>query len=392
MKLLDVAEFYSDHGGGVKTYIQQKLQVSHHLGVKTVIVAPGTEDRREQREHGTIIWLKSPPIPVDRRYHFFNNYRAIHEVLNSEKPQIVEGSSPWLGGRAVSRWQGDAVKSFFIHQDPVSSYPQLLLENILKPQHVDWLFAWFWRYMRRLGDTFDTTVVSAPWFADRLAGLGLRRPTPIPFGIEKGLFSPALRNENLRRHLLEQCGIDDPDARLILSVSRHHPEKRIGTMIDAVAQVNKSRPVGLYLIGDGPRRKAVEKHARSVKGVHVAGQVRDRHRLAKILASSDAMIHCCASETFGLVIAEALSSGLPLIVPDRGGAFDLADKGYAEVHKVGDARSCADAIVRLFERNQAQLRASAARANVRTSADHYEHLFNHYAGLMNASGRELQAA
>nr|WP_281500702.1 glycosyltransferase [Kordiimonas marina] len=181
--------------------------------------------------------------------------------------------------------------------------------------------------------------------------------------------------------MLAACGISDPNAPLILSISRHHPEKRIGTMIDAADKLNRKRPVGLYIIGDGPRRKAVEKHASKVPAVHVAGQIADRQRIATMLASADAMVHCCASETYGLVIAEALCSGLPLIVPDRGGAFDLSAPDYAESHKVGDADACAAAIERLLDRPQEPLRAAAAAAGktIREPADHFEHLFRHYA-------------
>lgn len=388
MKLIDVAEFYSDHGGGVKTYIEQKLDVCRVLGVDATIVAPGSEDRREQRSNGTVIWVKSPPIPFDRRYHIFSGNKGIFEVLDQECPEVVEGSSPWIGGRAVARWTGHAVKSFVVHQDPVSVYPQRVLERFLTPHQVDWLFAWFWRYMRGLSDCYDTTVVAATWLAERLSTLGVKRAAAVPFGIDKGLFSPQHRDEAVKSELLHTCGVTHPDAKLLVTISRHHPEKRIGTMLSAVKQLQQKVPVGLLLIGDGPMRNAVEKKAADIPNVYVAGQIRDRKRIASILASADAMVHCGAAETFGLVIAEALCSGLPLVVPDRGGACDLAHPSYSEIHKVGDPKSCADAILRLLNRPGEKLRLAAADAGaqIRTPRDHFEHLFQHYASL---AGRQL---
>lgn len=384
MKLIDVAEFYSEHGGGVKTYIDQKLRYAKAMGVQAAIIAPGSENRKEVREDGIIFWVKAPPIPVDKNYHLFNNSDAIFEILDAEKPDVVEGSSPWLGGKAVGRWQGDAVKSFFVHQDPVSVYPQMIFEKILNEKTVDFLFGWFWRYFRNISNNYDTTVVTTQWLSDRLTQQKFTRPEVVPFGIDKDLFSMHHRDQDLRRKMLQDCGIDDPSAPLLISISRHHPEKHIGTMIKAIEKIGKDRPIGLYLIGDGPQRAWVEKKAADVKGIHVAGLIKDRHFIARALASSDAMLHCSGAETYGLVIAEAMCSGLPLIVPNRAGAYELSDPSYAEVHQVASSRSCVKAIEKLLDRPQELLRAAAFKAGqeLRTPKDHFQHLFTHYEKLL----------
>jgi alpha-1,6-mannosyltransferase len=43
MKILDVCAFYSPQGGGVRTYIDQKIRLASQLGHEVVIVAPGDE-------------------------------------------------------------------------------------------------------------------------------------------------------------------------------------------------------------------------------------------------------------------------------------------------------------------------------------------------------------
>ena len=45
MKLVDVSAFYTPHGGGVKTYVEQKMLLGPELGAEVVILAPG--DRHE---------------------------------------------------------------------------------------------------------------------------------------------------------------------------------------------------------------------------------------------------------------------------------------------------------------------------------------------------------
>lgn len=395
MKLLDVAEFYSAQGGGVRTYIHQKLAASAAFGHEMVVVAPGRESREENVAGGRIIWLKSPFERFDRRYHRFDNMSAIQSVLERERPDVVEASSPWLGARAVAQWSGNAVKSFIFHQDTVAVYPQTFLGNWLGHARVDWLFGLFWRYLRSLAGHFETTIVAGAWLEGRLRQFHIGHPHSVPFGIEKTLFSPTLRDPSVRTALLAQCGITNPHAKLLINVSRHHPEKRLSTVINAFARAASHQPLGLVIVGDGPWRQFVSRHAARVPGVFVAGRVDDRGQIARMLASADALVHGGAAETYGLVVAEALCSGLPMIVPDRGGAADLADPAYAETYKAGNVGDCAQAIKRLLAREAAPMRRAAAhagRSRVATPEEHFQALFTHYAGLLATKAPILKLA
>lgn len=395
MKIVDIAEFYSPHGGGVRTYIDQKLAAAAARGIDMTIIAPGPEDRVEPRESGKIAWVKAPRLPVDKRYHQFFRGRGVHAVLDAEQPDVIEASSFWKGAWLAADWPGKALKSLVIHQDPVAVYPHTLFDRWLKPAQIDWLFGWFWAYTRRLSARFDTSITAGDWLATRLAAHGLARPTAIAFGIDRSAFSPALRDQSLRCRMLSVCGITDPDAALLVAVSRHHPEKRLGTLIDGFARAAGVRPMGLYLIGEGPARRMIEAKAKAVANVHVAGPVRDRARLARMLASADAFLHAGAAETFGLVIAEALASGLPLILPDRGGAADLAEPPYSETYATGSARACADAILCLLARDREALHraaGAAAQTRLRTTDEHFTALFNHYEALLTRSAPSSAAA
>jgi len=390
MKIVDVAEFYSEQGGGVRTYVHQKLAASRAAGVDCTIIAPGAEDRVEAREGGRIVWVKSPAHPFDHRYHWFRfggGAPAVHAAIDAERPDVVECSSPWQGAWITSKWRGDAATVFFLHQDPVAVYPQTFLGGAIGARAVDRLCGFFWAYLDRLSRRFDETVVSGEWLADRLAGFGLRRPKAVPFGVDGAAFSPRLADAQTRREMLAACGVRPEDAdraTLAVAVSRHHPEKRIGTLFRAVEELSKERPIGLYLIGDGPSRRRVEKRAAETPGVFVAGQISDRGALARKMASADFMLHGGAAETFGLVVAEALSAGLPLVVPDLGGAADLARPSYAEIYTAGKPGSCAEAVRRLTARDPAALRAAVVRdalPRLRSPDDHFADLFRLYEGL-----------
>ncbi|MBI1366770.1 MAG: glycosyltransferase [Alphaproteobacteria bacterium] len=397
MKILDVAEFYSERGGGVRTYVEQKFEAAKAAGHRLCVIAPGREDRVENISAGKLFWVKSPVIPIDRRYHLFWRQKPIDEIINAERPDFIEGSSPWRGAWFAGRQSPAIPKALVVHQDPVLTYPHTFLGEIFSAAQIDALFAGFFRYFRRLQDLFDTTIVASPWLGARLSRLGLRQPQIVPFGVDQDAFAGAERSEELRRAMLADCGINHPNARLLVTISRHHPEKRIPMMIEAARQASYSQPIGLYIIGDGPSRSAIERLAIRTPGVRVAGYIGDRERLAEILASADAYLHACPTETFGMVIAEAMAAGLPMVVPSSGGAADLASPECAEFFTPDDAQDCADAIIRLLRRDAAALRASTRRsaARLNSTSDHFRALFLAYEKLAErkpGSGGERRPA
>jgi len=402
MKIVDVAEFYAERGGGVRTYVEQKLRAAALLDHEVVVVAPGARDREEPRPGGRIIWLAAPKLPVDRRYHVFVRERAIWQVLDRERADVIEGSSPWGGGWAVARYRSREraapLKTFVFHHDPVAVYPQTLLGRALGEARVDRLCAPAWDYLRMLSDGFDATITGGQSLARRLREFGLARPIAVPFGVDKQVFGAALPDPGLRSQLVAAAGAA-AGAPLLVVLSRLHPEKRIFSLIEAIRRVAQTRPIAAVIFGDGPLRELVKLAAKRAP-IHLGGVVRDRASLARALASADALLHGSAAETYGLVVAEALSAGLPLIVPSAGGASDLAEPAHAETYPAGDVGACADAIVRLLDRDRPRLRAAARDAAarlVRTTEQHFTDLFATYRQLRSereagSSAAEQRAA
>ncbi len=380
MKVVDVAEFYADQGGGVKTYINQKLRAGAERGHEVVVIAPGPEEKIEERHGGRVVWLKSPALPPDPRYFVFMSPKRIHEAIDREQPDILEGSSPWRGGRYAARWRGNAVRTFIFHQDPVAVYPQTFLGNALGADNVDRLFGPYWAYLRRLSQKYDHTVVAGQWLADKLSRFGIQHPVAVPFGIEKTFFTPERRSEATRAAWLRKCGADD-DAFLWVTVSRFHPEKRMGTLVRAFEEASKHRKMAWVIFGGGPLEGWLRRKVEPIPGAFVAGYTKNRDELADAMASGDGFLHGSAAETYGIVIAEAICSGLPLVVPDVGGAADLSAPSYAELYPPGDAKACAASMARLAERSQATVGAALAEAahdRVQTMEDHFDHLFETY--------------
>jgi alpha-1,6-mannosyltransferase len=379
MKIAEVAEFYAPNGGGVRTYIDRKFELAAEAGHELHVLAPGPSDALEPRPGGSIVWIKAPPIPFDANYHLFWNPRAVHAALDRLAPDLVEASSPWRGAWIAASWPGQAPRALFMHADPVASYPQRWLAPFAGPERVDRLFGAFWKYLSRLSAQFELTVAGSRWLAQRLESNGLGAVAVAPLGIDRRVFSPQRHDPELRRRLLALCGLG-PSARLLIGVGRHHAEKRWPMVIEAATRAAAKVELGLLLIGDGVGRTAVERAAAQNPHVRLIAPIRDRGALSAILASADALIHGGDAETFGLVAAEALASGTPVIVPDRGGAAELGAGCAGERYAAGDAEAAGAAIGRLLARPVHALRRAGAEASasVRSDRTHFDDLFSLY--------------
>jgi len=385
MKIIDVAEFYTDQGGGVKTYINQKLAAAERLGHEMIVIAPGRKSGEEERHGGRVIWVRGPRLPFDPRYVILWRQKEVHKILDRENPDIVEGSSAWTGGLFAGSWKGDAVKTFIFHQDPVAVYPQTFLGQVLDLDRVDKMFGFYWSYLRRLSNKFDATIVSGGWLQDRVSRFNLNNPVAVPFGINKRFFSPERRNLELRKKLLNEIGLDE-DATLFLTVSRYHPEKRLSTIIDGFKIASKKKPMGLIVFGGGPIKKWIEYKAKGIKHLKLMGFTSNRAELADIMASADYFVHGSAAETFGLVVAEAICSGLPVVVPARGGAVDLANPKIAEIYQTGDKKALSDALIRIISRNRDELAKACketAENSISTVDQHFDNLFALYQKMVD---------
>lgn len=386
MRVVDVNEYYSPTGGGVRTYLDRKMEIMAEMGHELFVIAPSTRDWVEERPGGgRIYWVKAPRLIVDTNYGIFVDGEPIRTLLDQLRPDVVETSSPWRPGWIVGNWRGDALKVFFAHNDNVAAYPMRWFERFASHAAIERAFQPYTDYMGRFLAKFDAFVTNGPALAKRHARRGLTVHHSAPLGIQRGFFSPDLRDEKLRAALLAQIGLP-PEGHLLLGIGRHHPEKRWPMIFDAVERAGSVMPVGLIQIGSGVDSRAVQRRVANSPHIKLFRPVYDRLRLARIMASCDALIHGSDAEPFGLVGLEAVASGLPLIAPDEGGFAEIADPLYAETYRARDARSAAAAIKRLFEREPSILRAAArnAAAHVRTDRDHAVALIAYYQSLLDA--------
>jgi alpha-1,6-mannosyltransferase len=383
MRIADVCAFYTPAGGGVRTYVDAKLRASARFGHEVVVFAPGERHEVIKRGPGAIlVTLPAPKLPVDGRYRYFDDERALHAALDAWQPDHVEASSPWSSATMVGRWQGCASRSLVMHSDPLAAYAYRWLGGLVPTDRIDRWFGRFWRHLRGLGRLFDTVVCANDHLAERLRRGGVVNSETVRMGVEAGIFSPSLRSPALRAQALQALGLG-PGATLLLGVGRLSSEKRWEMVVRAVSEIARRQEIGIVLVGDGPRRASLELLAERLGCAAVLPRINDRNELAGLIASADALVHGCEAETFCMVAAEARASGIPLIVPDRGAAGDQLMSGAGTLYRATSEISLERALRRFIEGGPEFQRAVATRASkVRTMDEHFGELFDRYQALV----------
>lgn len=386
MKIVDVCAFLSPQGGGVKTYIEQKLLLGPQLGHEIVIIAPGDHDEVIERGPGAkIVTIASPRFPLDRKYWYFDDEARLHSALDAEAPDFVEASSPWRSASMVGRWAPDVPKALVMHADPLSAYAYRWFGALFSRETIDRRFERFWEHLRELGDAFSLVVCASRELQERMAEGGVANTVLHPMGIEAGLFTPARRDLALRRQLLEMCDLPE-DAHLLIAVGRLSAEKRWPMVIDAVAAASRTLPIGLVMLGAGGQKRRILGQIAGNPHIRLLAPERNREKFAALLASADAMIHGCEAETFCMAAAEARAAGVQVIVPDRGGASDHARGGAGIAYKAGNALAASEAIGDLFA---GKIPVIGTAMPPVTMEEHFASLFADYEAL---SMRPLVAA
>ena len=176
----------------------------------------------------------------------------------------------------------------------------------------------------------------------------------------------ALRGE--RAKLRESFGMP-ASAVAFLFVGKFIDLKRPMLFVDAVAEaVKQNVEVAGLMVGDGPLRPATEARARALRApVSFAGFL-NQGAISRAYAAADVLVVPSAHETWGLVVNEAMASGLPAIVTEGVGCSDdlvIPDETGARF-PVDDRAALARHLVALSDRRRLQQLATGAARRIET--------------------------
>ncbi len=380
MKIVDLCEFYSERGGGVRSYLDKMRKAATGTDHEVIVVAPGPEDSTTTEGQGTIIRFAAPPMPYDPTYRMPWRLDRMRSIVTKLRPDVLQVSSPFAPAWVARTITDVPLKTYVYHSDPIGCYVTRAAASVNFPPLTSLLHGVSWGYLRGICNSFDATLVAGKWLEELLTEKGCRGVHTVPFGIDHADFSPEQRDLELRSRLLGPFA-ERPQAKLALIGGRLAADKRQGLLLEALRLVNETQPVAVMLLGDGPERERLEQQARALPAFSSMLFTKDRKAYATLLASVDIVLQGSMCETFGFFPAEALASGVPLVVPDQGGAAYLGDAScVAKYATFGGPQAVARAILQILGQSSSDLRAGALRAasGIPESAEHFQNLFRFY--------------
>ena len=117
--------------------------------------------------------------------------------------------------------------------------------------------------------------------------------------------------------------------RRVVMLSRLDRIKRVGLLFDALERHPALRELQFDIYGSGEEAQALQHRAAGFPNVRLHGFVPDA---ARALGAADLLLHTCPEEPFGLVLLEAFAAGVPVLVPNAGGACEVVEDGVSGVH------------------------------------------------------------
>ncbi|MGA2418427.1 MAG: glycosyltransferase [Candidatus Staskawiczbacteria bacterium] len=168
------------------------------------------------------------------------------------------------------------------------------------------------------------------------------------WGYEK-FFAAAQQTRSMRGSIRNSLGIKKDDF-VVIYVGRLAQEKNPEIILDAFNAISIKNKK-LFFVGDGPLRSKIEQQIKKQKidGVLITG-FQNREKIVDFYAVADVLVLPSSSETWGIVVNEAMCFGLPIIASDQvGAAPDLVKNGYnGFIFPVGDVEGIIGAINNLI--------------------------------------------
>ena len=346
MHLVDITMFYAAEGGGVSTYLNAKARWLARRGrVQHTILSSNVETCDDSVP--PLVRIPAANVPGFHGFRMPLSVSRAARLLEAVKPDLVEagdaGHCAWAALRMRKRHDVPAVA--FYHSD---------LPRLVRPRLGRLVAHGTCRYLANLYRQFDLVLAPSRVMVEHLESIGVHGAVQQPLGIDSRVFHPLREDEAGNETLRERLGLD-PDTRLLVYAGRFTPEKKLHVLIEAVRKLGER--YHLVLVGSGDELP-------QANNVTIIPFQRDQRQLAHLLASCDVLVHPGDCETFGLIVLEAMSCGLPVVATNRGGVAELVDRETGILAKPDSVDSLAEAIEAIYWRDMARMGQAARRKAV----------------------------
>lgn len=332
LRVAILAESYLPYLSGVTVSTDALARGLGAAGHRVLVVAPRPADGAAPPSAGSAgpepayAWLPSyqPPAPAPPGYRIpWPVPSAALRTAVDFRPDVVHAQSPFVSGvmaRRLARRAG--VPLVFTHHTRFADYRHYL-GLLARPGG-----AAVEAYLRAFWAGCAAIVTPGSQLADEIRGrLGRRRRTlvrSIPTGMDVAAIR-ALPTRDVRA-----AAGWPAETVLVASLGRLAPEKSVDLLVDAFALAAGVDPeMRLLLVGGGPSEAGLRDRATrpDLAGrLHLTGQL-PRAEAISVIRGADLFAFASRTETQGLVLAEALVAGLPVVAIEGPGVSDSVRDG-----------------------------------------------------------------
>ncbi len=317
MKIAVFTDTFSPQINGVTKNLDRLVEHFTNTNIEYIVFAPEVENIivSENKQKEKIIRMNS--------YNFFlypelkfsiPNYMKVKRKLSEFQPDLIHLVTPFnIGIAGLFYAKRNSV--------PVVASYHTNFDQYLEYYNINFLEGTAWKYLKWFHNQALCNYCPSQDTLQHLRKMGFQNLDIWGRGIDAGLFSPEHRDISFRK----KYGLEK---RIVfLYVGRLAKEKNISLLIDSYRAISKKYKdrVALVITGDGPQTNELKKIQDStiIFTGYKTGQ-----ELSRIYASADIFAFPSVTETYGNVIIEAMSSGLPVVAVMAGGIKENLIDGY----------------------------------------------------------------
>jgi glycosyltransferase involved in cell wall biosynthesis len=291
------------------------------------VVRTLTRTVAECRAMGHMVEVVSPdqfktlPMPTYPEIRLaIGAHEPMQELFKAFEPEAIhiatEGPVGLAARRLCIEWKLPFTTSYH------TRFPEYLAARFPAPVGAGYA------YMRWFHKPSGRVMVATPTMRDELLRRGFRNLSPWSRGVDTELFRP-------RSADAAEPGVLDGLARpIFVNVGRVAPEKNIQAFLDL------DLPGTKVVVGDGPLRETL-----TVKYPEVVfAGAKFGEELAAYYAEADVLVFPSVTDTFGLVILEAMAAGTPVAAYPAPGPIDIIPGSNAGVVSKDLRQACFDCL------------------------------------------------
>ncbi|MCC6972502.1 MAG: glycosyltransferase family 1 protein [Anaerolineae bacterium] len=309
MRVVLYTETFLPKIDGIVRVVCLTLEHLHRHGITTALVAPDQGMREYMGARVIGVPCIVNPVYPEGRIGLPNPLTL--RAVRAFRPDLMHVFHPAMIGMAGvlfgKRLGVPILSSFHLDIAHMATFYKMHLLGAILRRTVRWGFN------QSQYALAPSRLVQQKMLKDGVKRVGLWRR-----GVNADHFHPSHFDPQTRAEL----SAGHPEDKILLYVGRLAPEKQIEQIRPVLERVPGTR---LALVGGGPHREALEQHFQGLPVTFVG--YRTGASLARAFASADMFVFPSAYESFGLVLLEAMASGIPAISSRVGGAQDLVVEG-----------------------------------------------------------------